>query len=500
MRDPAPWQKRYERMLVLAVLFGLVSQYLFVGAAAGISVVLFVAGFYGLFFYAIKGRMGGFEKWQGQLSSGWFLFIPVLLLTLSYALFANHLFRVLNVFALFALIIAQTVLLTRSSVQPWYRSKFYSESMFLGIVKPFSYIAVPFSLFNNRLKGRGTGDSTRSKLAKMLLGLVIAAPLLLVVISLLASADEIFLSWLNEIPHVLDLFSFGDGIVRIGAAAAIALYAFCYIWALLFHKATDNANSMPAPAEGSSSKENGRIEFDPITAGTLLVSVNLVYVLFVFIQFSYLFGAANGLLPEGAAYAAYARRGFAELIMVALINIGLLMGGLHLIRRTSKLAEWIRKLSLSLLIGCTIVMLISAYSRLALYEEAYGYTQTRLLVHGFMLFLGVLLIIAMLRIWKESFSMAKAYICISIIAYVMMNYANLDARIAAQNMERFERTGAIDVAYLGVLSADAAPALLKLHAKHPKLDGLSEVIEELRSEARARNKWQSWNWSEQRAK
>jgi cytochrome c oxidase subunit IV len=171
-----------------------------------------------------------------------------------------------------------------------------------------------------------------------------------------------------------------------------------------------------------------------------------------------------------------------------------------LIRRTSKLTEWIRKLSLSLLIGCTIVILISAFSRLALYEEAYGYTQTRLLVHGFMLFLGVLLMIAMLRIWKERFSMAKAYICVSIIAYVMMNYANLDARIASQNMERFERTGAIDIAYLGVLSADAAPALLKLQAKHPKLDGLSEVIEELRYEARARHKWQSWNWSEQRAK
>lgn len=500
MRDPAPWQKRYERMLVFAVLFGLVSQYLFVGAAAGISVVLFVTGFYGLFFYAIKGRMGGFDKWQGQMSSGLILFIPILLLTLTYALFANHLFRVLNVIALFALIIAQTVLLTRSSVQPWYRAKFYSESMFLGIVKPFSYIAVPFSLFNNRLKASKAGNSTRSKLGKILLGLVIAAPLLIIVIALLASADEIFLSWLNELPRVLDFFSFGEGIVRIGAAAIIALYAFCYIWALLFHKSTDSANGLHATVEGSSQKESMRIEFDPITAGTLLISVNLVYVLFVVIQFSYLFGAANGLLPEGAAYAEYARKGFSELIMVALINIGLLLCGLHLIRRTSKLAEWIRKLSLSLLIGCTIVILISAFSRLALYEEAYGYTQTRLLVHGFMLFLGVLLMIAMLRIWKERFSMAKAYICVSIIAYVMMNYANLDARIASQNMERFERTGAIDIAYLGVLSADAAPALLKLQAKHPKLDGLSEVIEELRYEARARHKWQSWNWSEQRAK
>lgn len=186
--------------------------------------------------------------------------------------------------------------------------------------------------------------------------------------------------------------------------------------------------------------------------------------------------------------------------MVALINVCLLMCGLHLIRRTSAAAEWIRKLSLTLLIGCTIIMLISAYSRLSLYEEAYGFTQTRLLVHGFMIYLGILLVIALLRIWKEHFSMGKVYICISIIAFVVMNYINIDARIAENNGDRYERTGKIDMAYLGTLSTDAAPALLKLQVKHPELKGLNGVINKLQDKAHKHNKWQSWNLSKQRAK
>lgn len=499
MRDPAPWQKKYDNMLALALLFGLMSQYLFVGAAAGVSVVVFIGGFYGLFFYSIKGRMGGFEKWQGQVRSGWLLFVPIVLLTLTYALYNNLLFRQLNLFALFGLIAAQTVLLTSSSVKPWYRGIFYTELLFLALIKPFAFIKVPFSILNDRWRGAGE-KKTRSKLGSVMMGLLLAAPILIVVIALLASADEIFLSWLLEIPGVMTKFSLGNGIWRLIVAVFFSFYAFCYIWGLLFCKAIDTAEAAAVNPQEAALKPNGRIEIDPITAGTLLISMNLVYILFVFIQFSYLFGAANGMLPEGSAYAEYARRGFSELIMVSLINIILLMCGLHLVRRGSAAAEWLRKLSLTVLIGCTVIMLVSAYSRLSLYEEAYGFTQTRLLVHGFMLFLGVLLAIAMLRIWREHFSMGKAYICVTIMAFVIMNYMNLDARIAVNNGDRYERTGSIDMAYLRTLSTDAVPALRRLLAEQPQLEQLGEVIDELQEKAERHGKWQSWSVSKQRAK
>ncbi|WP_337100218.1 DUF4153 domain-containing protein [Paenibacillus sp. YIM B09110] len=498
MRDPAPWQKKYDRMVVLACVFGLLSQYLFIDTRAGLSMLLVVAAFYGLFFYAVKGRIGGFEKWRGQFSSAWILFVPIGLLTLTYSLFANDIFRVLNRFVLFALIISQTVLLTKSSALPWYRGKFYSELLFLSLIKPFSYVKVPFGLIVSRLKDQEKGDAKHAAFKKVIIGLLLAAPLLIVVITLLASADSIFQSWLNKIPELFQLSSVDELIGRSLYGAVVALYAFCYIWVLLFRKSSGDSKDAPLQAAGAG--DRGKIMLDPVTAGTFLLSINAVYLLFVSIQFSYLFGAAGGMLPGGSAYAEYARRGFVELVVVSVINVCLLLGGLHRIRRAGRGAELVRKLSLTSLIGCTLVMLISAYSRLSLYEEAYGYTQVRLLVHGFMIYLTVLCVIAVFRIWKERFSLAKAYIGVSIAAYVLMNYLNIDARIAGNNIERFQQSGIIDMTYLSTLSLDAAPAIYRLEKQHPELEGIDAAVLNWRREASSHGKWQSWSVAIQRAK
>jgi hypothetical protein len=501
MRDPAPWQKKYSRMLLLACLFGLISQYLFIGKAAGISVVLFVFGFYAIFFYAVSGRLGGFETWKGQANFGWLLLLPIGMLTMTYFLFANELFRVLNVFALCLMVAVQTMWVTRNHVHNWKGVRFFRHILSQSVAQPFKNLPVPFSMIRCLMPNSANeiADSAWSRLRKVSLGLLLAVPFLLVVGTLLASADRIFQSWLAEVPGWFQGVSFGEAVLRTGAAIMISLYTFCYLWGLLFPKAaTATAKTLDSIDEKRIETERKKISLDPIIAGTLLVSVNLVYILFAVIQFSYLFSAANGSLPEGIAYAEYARRGFAELVFVALLNLGLLLIGLYLIRCTGKMSEWIRKLLLSILVGCTVVMLVSAYSRLYLYEDAYGFTLMRLLVHGFMLFLGVLLVIAFIRIWHEHFSLSKAYIISSIAAYVLINYANLDYRIASTNIERFERSGIIDMNYLGRLSADAAPALLKLHQEHPELLSVKPVLDEMRKQSQIDDNWPSWNLSKMR--
>ncbi|MBC8079248.1 MAG: DUF4173 domain-containing protein, partial [Gorillibacterium sp.] len=432
---------------------------------------------------------------------GSLLLIPIVLLVLTYILFSNEVFRVLNVLAIPILIGAQLLLFTRSNKEPWYKVGFIGDFLLHAIARPLSNLPVPFQMVSRRFQMNKKIGATGKKVLKVLLGLLLAAPVLFIVVLLLASADGIFLSWIDEIPQWFGDVTIGEGVFRTGFAICIALYTFCVLSGLLFHRSIDTATDVPkhsfhAPLE----QIRQQLKLDPITAITFLFSVNIVYVLFAAIQFSYLFGAANGLLPDDAVYAEYARRGFAELVIVALINLCLLLCGLYIIRRDGQGMELIRKLSLTLLIGCTVVMLISAYCRLSLYEDAYGYTMTRLLVHGFMLFMGVLLSAACIRIWQERLSLAKVYICVSIMAYVIMNYVNLDARIAENNIARFERNGVIDIDYLGGLSADAFPALIKLQTKHPELAGLKEAIGQIQMEARLNDGWQSWNIAQERAK
>ncbi|REK71396.1 DUF4153 domain-containing protein [Paenibacillus paeoniae] len=501
MRDPAPWQRRYNNMWLLSILLGVLGQYLFVGRPAGVSVPIFVTLFYLLFFYAMKGRMGGFDRWRGQSRMGWFLFAPIALLSITFVLFANDLFRTLNPIVLFILIVAQTMLLARGGSQPWHRPRFILEHIKQWLVTPFAHLTTPFHTMADWVNSRRDTSKARSVAGKVGFGLLLAAPLLFVVVLLLASADGIFMAWLNKLSSV-----FAGGSVRIGVnrfifACCVAIYVFCYLWGLLFQKRkVPDSSSAELTPDGDPKLRPGveRDKFDPISAATVLVCVNVVYVLFAVIQFTYLFGAAEGLLPEGTAYAEYARRGFTELVIVALINIGILLVGLHFIGKGSALFERLRQAMLSILMGSTLVMLISAYSRLSLYEEVYGYTQMRLLVHGFMIFLGVLMAVAFVRIWYTRFSLAKIYIALAITSYVIMNFANIDARIAVNNSTRFEETGKIDMYYLNTLSADAAPALAKLWAKHPKYTQLEDILKRYEGEALERKHWQSWNLSYQR--
>jgi hypothetical protein len=508
MRDPAPWHKKYNRMLLLACLLGLISQYLFVGKTAGISVVIFVIGFYGTFFYAVRGRLGGFDKWKGQANIGWLLLLPVGLIAMTYTLYANDFFRVLNALALPLLVVVQTMWITRNKVHNWRGLHFFRTILSQSVAQPLGNLNIPFSLIRSWTPSspEEKSSSTWSRLRKVLIGLLLAVPLLIIVVALLASADSIFQSWLKGISNLFKGVSLGDWVLRAIVAFLVSLYTFTYLWGLLFPKASrTDQETKPIEYQDSFFNEGVQIEkvqisLDPIIAGTLFVCVNLVYALFAAIQFSYLFGAANGLLPGGVAYAEYARRGFAELVLVALINLGLLLVGLHGIRRSGAMAELIRKLLMSILVGCTVIMLVSAYSRLSLYESAYGYTLTRLLVHGFMLFLGVLLIITFLRIWWEHFSLLKVYLLSAVVAYVLMNYANLDDRIASNNIARYEQSGVIDIPYLGMLSTDAFPALLKLQANHPELLSVKSYLDIMRQQSRYEAKWPSWNLSKMRAK
>lgn len=153
---------------------------------------------------------------------------------------------------------------------------------------------------------------------------------------------------------------------------------------------------------------------------------------------------------------------------------------------------------LYVLIACSGVMLYSAYMRLILYEEAYGYTYIRFLVHAFMIFLAILLIIAALRIRTPMIPLTKIYIVIGLAAYVFINYVGMDRIIAEKNIERFKANGEIDFVYLSQLSADAIPTLAKFAEQD--FPDMKRYLENTRTTiAEADRAWPSFNASVYRA-
>jgi hypothetical protein len=172
-----------------------------------------------------------------------------------------------------------------------------------------------------------------------------------------------------------------------------------------------------------------------------------------------LFGTGEGHLPVDLSYAEYARNGFTELILVTSLNFLMLVVVLQYTHAKGKKGVIVQQALLLILVCCSAVMLSSAFVRLNLYEQAYGYTYIRFLVHAFMIFLALLLVIAALRIRCTKLPLIRCYIVLGLTAYTVINYIGMDIRIAELNIERYHQTGSIDAAYLASLSADALPLL-----------------------------------------
>ncbi|WWV71964.1 hypothetical protein SOV_33240 [Sporomusa ovata DSM 2662] len=203
-------------------------------------------------------------------------------------------------------------------------------------------------------------------------------------------------------------------------------------------------------------------KLDEIVIASGLCVLCFVYLIFCFVQYSYLFSSLFNNLPSGLSYAEYARRGFFELVAVALINMGIVMGVINFTTTNSHRAALTLKWLNSILIVSTFVLLFSAHFRMSLYEESYGYTYLRFFTHSFMAMIFVMLCVTAYRVWTDRINLAKWYIVIGLVAYMLINYVNVDTFIAEKNMERFYLTGRIDVYYLSELSYDALPYLVEL--------------------------------------
>ncbi len=114
----------------------------------------------------------------------------------------------------------------------------------------------------------------------------------------------------------------------------------------------------------------------------------------------------------------------------------------------------------TVLVVCTFVMLLSAHFRMSLYEEAYGFTYLRVLTHAFMGYLFVMFSATLLKIWYRPLILFKFYLVISIAAYTLVNYINVDRLIVTNNIERYNKGYSIDIGYLTTLSSDSVPLLV----------------------------------------
>jgi len=194
-----------------------------------------------------------------------------------------------------------------------------------------------------------------------------------------------------------------------------------------------------------------------------LAGLDLLFLTFVVVQVTVLFGGREHVLQtEGLSFAEYARQGFGQLLAVTVLTLGVVAAAIRVAGRTRIDRALIRVL-LGTLCCLALVVVASALHRMSLYEKEFGFTRLRLAATTIEVFLAavlVLLLVAGLRMSRSW--LPRAVVGSAGVTLLGLAVLNPDAYVAEHNVDRYEQTGRIDVAYLATLSADAVPALDRL--------------------------------------
>jgi hypothetical protein len=229
-------------------------------------------------------------------------------------------------------------------------------------------------------------------------------------------------------------------------------------------------------------------------SATVLGLVSLLFGVFAWIQFAYLFSGHAQRTMNYAAYREYVRQGFGELLFVSLLTMALILGLRWAARLVTDRQVRTYNLMSSTLIGLTLVILVSAFWRMLVWEniEFYINTPLRIFVRVFIIFLGLLFLWLMGTMWVKPERFAIGAFVGLLVFLMTINIMNPDAEVAAYNLAH--RGDDLATRYLYVLSNDAVPVLV---------DGLVEaegrarveVIEDLQrrlNRLETDTLWQNW--------
>lgn len=432
-------------------LIAILHSILFYGQELGISVFLFCLAL-GIFILYILEKNNKIKNKKALI-----LCVPIMLIAATYFIFNNSFFYVTNIIALIILFALMVILAVfeKTSIGLILNKAVY---LLLGPIEFLeeaigSIIETITNFFHKKEVSKEKSDRIR----KIIIGIIIAIPILVIVLVLLSSADSIFSSELKEVISTifsLDIFE-SETYLNLFFRIIIILMIAVYSIALLYNVIEDNFCEKEMA-------EKKRWTIDQTIGNTILTILNLVYLVFCYIQISVLFMKTGDM--EDFDYASYARQGFFQLMAVSVIN-------LIIILITSKRNEINKKLNYTKVMNLclslfTLIILFSSFYRMYLYEQEYGYTFLRLMVYIALITEVILIIPTVMYILDMKINLTKTYFVVIIIMYIIVNYINIDNIIAKRNINRyFEDTSGVyelDMDYLETLGIDAAGQIKRL--------------------------------------
>jgi hypothetical protein len=482
--------KHINRLWLVALLVGWAADFLFWKKAPGISFAIYVV---------LCLAAGLLLAWSEGLRPAWrsLALIPIII---GFAAVTTFRQEPLTVFVCAVLALALMILLVSSFLGGRWLAYGVVDHLWAQISVTLSAIGRVLAYATQKRPvdpatppETGRIKTTWRRIVPILRGVLIALPIVAVFAALLASADLVFSKRLADFIDMFRLEKLPEYLFRLFYIAVLA-----YLLAGIFLHALTKSRNEKLVSDG---ERLVPAFFGFTEAAIVLGSVAALFTIFVIIQFQYFFGGQANINIEGYTYAEYARRGFGELVLVALGALLLFLGLSSLTRRQTPAQRWTFSGLGVALLALVAIILASAFQRLLLLEEAYGFTRLRTYPHVFMVWLGLLLlavVILELAGRERYFSLAALLAVFGFCATLAV--LNVDGFIADRNIQRAQTGERFDDEYIKSLSDDAVPTLLRWYdnpsaeALHPQLGGLLACrAAALPKEARP---WQSLHFSQ----
>jgi len=315
---------------------------------------------------------------------------------------------------------------------------------------------------------------------------LIAIPLLVIFGLLFSAADPIFSERISGAFSWLRIELTDEVVAQIVLVLLFTYFGFGALWHAL------TKTQKPQPVEPD--QPLVRPFLGMTESSIILASLIVLFGAFVLVQVRYFFGGGANISAEGYTYAEYARRGFFELVVVALFTWLVHYGLSSFTRRESRRERTTFTLLGVLLLLLTGVILVSAFQRLSLYEAAYGFTRDRLVAHIFMIFVGLALVVSILLEATRGLKHMALSLLLGLLAFSLtLTFVNVDATIARQNLEHAMAGHPLDAAYLAgmTISEDAVPELFRYFDSGELNPELYEELGNVISCRRGRY-WKQW--------
>ncbi len=422
------FKSKTNHLLFATTLLSLLFNVFFILSHWGISVIIFNGVLLGVTYFTLRDQPQ-FNPKQFFVCAG-----LLIILAIPFARFDFELFKVINTL----LMVLVYVFLVNGVFE--LNLAHIIRDLFLGVFTPFSRI----HLYTKDSAQKVLKNDTN--FIKILLGLLFAGLVFVVVLPLLLSSDTVFNATLDNAFGFMDFIEVDEVLLRM-----FFFFLFgSYLYAQFGHK--------PLPLPKVEAQKNLSF-FDPVIANVFLVCIDLVYVLFSYIQIKYLF--MGNVLPDEMNYSEYARQGFFQLVFVTAINILMII-----VFNKFKQHRVMTNALLVITLLCTYIMTFSAFKRMALYESTFGFTRLRFLVDLFLIAEVIALIPIFIGILRPKIQFLEIAFLTLFVYYLGITFINVDAFVADKNIQMYrdmsDSSAAnqdFDIDYLDTLSKDVLPKL-----------------------------------------